>query len=62
MVSVFLFLTYFTEYDNLGDLVAKSCPTLCDPVDCNPPGSSIHGISQARILEWAAIPFTRGSF
>ena len=62
MVSVFLFLTYFTEYDNLGDLVAKLCLTLCDPVDCNPPGSSIHGISQARILEWAAIPFTRGSF
>ena len=33
----------------------------CDPIDCNPPGSSIHGISQARILEWAAIFFSRGS-
>ena len=32
-------------------LVAKSCPTVCDPMDCNPPGSSVHGISQARILE-----------
>ena len=32
------------------------CPTLCDPVDCSPPGSSIHGILQARILEWVAIP------
>ena len=39
----------------LGTLVAQSCPTLCDPVDCSPPGSSVHGISQARILEWGAI-------
>ena len=44
-----------------GGLVAKSCPTSCDPVDCSPPGSSIHGISQARILEWVAISFSRGS-
>ena len=35
--------------------VAQSCPTLCNPVDCSPPGSSIHGILQARILEWVAI-------
>ena len=35
--------------------VAQSCPTLCDPVDCSPPGSSIHGILQTRILEWVAI-------
>ena len=35
--------------------------TLCDPVDCSPPGSPIHGISQARVLEWVAIPFSRGS-
>ena len=35
--------------------VAQSCPTLCDPVDCSPPGSSTHGILQARILEWVAI-------
>ena len=41
--------------------VAQSCPTLCDPVDCSPPGSSIHGILQARILEWVAISFSRGS-
>jgi len=40
-------------------LVAQSCPTLCDPVDCSPPGSSVHGILQARILEWAAISFSR---
>ena len=41
--------------------VAKSCPTLCDPVDCSPPGSSVHGILQARILGWVAISFSRGS-
>ena len=37
-------------------LVAGLCPTLCDPVDCGLPGSSIHGILQARILEWVTIP------
>ena len=36
-------------------------PTLCDPIDCSPPGSSVHGIVQERILEWVAIPFSRGS-
>ena len=41
--------------------VAQSCPTLCDPMDCSPPGSSVHGILQARILEWVAIPFSRVS-
>ena len=40
---------------------AKSCLTLCDPMGCSPPGSSVHGISQARILEWVAISFSRGS-
>ena len=39
--------------------VAQLCPTLCDPVDCSPPGSSVHGILQARILEWVAISFSR---
>ena len=41
--------------------VAQSCLTLCNPVDCSPPGSSIHGILQARVLEWVAISFSRGS-
>ena len=40
----------------------QSCPTLCKPMDCSSPGSSAHGILQARILEWVAIPFSRGSF
>ena len=42
-------------------LVAQSCLTLFDPMDCSPPYSSVHGILQARILEWVAIPFSRGS-
>ena len=37
--------------------VAQSCPTLCDPMDCSPPGSSLHGILQARVVEWVAISF-----
>ena len=41
--------------------ITQSCPTLCDPVDCSPPGSSVHGILQARILEWVAVPSSRGS-
>ena len=37
------------------------CPTLCNPMDCSLPGSSVHGISQAKILEWVAVSFSRGS-
>ena len=42
-------------------LVTKSCLTHCNPMDCRPPGSSVHGILQAKILEWVAIPFSRES-
>ena len=42
--------------------VTQSCPTLCNPMDCSPPGSSGRGILQARILEWVVIPFSRGIF
>ena len=38
--------------------VAQSCPTLSDPMDCSPPGSSVHGIFQARVLKWVAIAFS----
>ena len=38
--------------------VAQPCPTLSDPMDCSPPDSSVHGISQARVLEWGAIAFS----
>ena len=41
--------------------VAQSCLTLCNPMDCSPPGSSVHGILQARIPEWVAMPSSRGS-
>ena len=41
--------------------VAQSCPTLCDPPGLYAPGSSVHGILPARILEWVAVPFSRGS-
>ena len=39
----------------------QSCLTVCDPMDCSPPGSSVHGILQASILEWIAVPSSRGS-
>ena len=42
--------------------VAQSCPTLSDPMDCSLPGSSIHGICQARVLEWGAITFSEYFF
>ena len=42
-------------------LVAQACPTLCNPMDCSLPGSSVHGVFQARILEWVAIFSSRGS-
>ena len=41
--------------------VTQSCPTLCISIDCSPPGSTVHRILQARILEWVAFPFSRGS-
>ena len=44
-----------------GGLVGKSCPTLCNPVNCSLPGFSIHGIFQAKVLKWVAISFSSGS-
>ena len=49
------------QFSESESLVAQSCPTLCNPMDCSPPDSSANGILQARILEWVAIPFSRGS-
>ena len=46
---------------HLKSVVAQSCPTLCDPTDCSLPGSSVHGMLQAGILEWAAMPSSGGS-
>ena len=50
-----LYITYITLFAVLC-LVTHSCPTLCNPMDYSPPGSSVHGILQARILEWVAMP------
>ena len=41
--------------------VSQSCPILCNPMNCSLPGPSVHEILQARILEWIAVPFSRGS-
>ena len=49
------------NYRKVKLLVAPLCPTFVTPMDCNPPGSSVHGISQARILQWVAISFSRVS-
>ena len=47
---------YFRKLHSSESEIAQSCPTLCNPMDCSLPGSSIHGIFQARVLEWIAIP------
>ena len=43
----------------MGNLTAQSCLTLCNPMNCSPTGSSVHEISQARVLEWVAIAFSK---
>ena len=53
---IFIYFSYMYMSE-----VAQLCPTLCDPLDCSLPHSSIHGIFQARVLEWVAISFSRGS-
>ena len=57
-----LVVMYRCEEKNVKILVTQLCLTLCDPMGCSLPGSSVHGILQARILEWVAIPYSRGSF
>ena len=55
------FLTSILIWKQMRAMHAQSCPTLCDPMDCRLPGSSVHGIFQERILEWVAISYSRGS-
>ena len=56
--AVYCHSAYLTYMQSVSECeVTQSCPTLCDPVDCSPPGSSVHGILQTRILEWVAISF-----
>ena len=66
-VRVYLWWIYADVWNSLMDSVGEgeggikslqSCLTLCDPMDCSPPGSSVRGILQARILEWVAISFS----
>ena len=52
---------YYLAYVGVYVLVAQLCLTLYHPMDCSPPGSSVHGILQARILDWVAIPLSKGS-
>ena len=54
IVTVSLWFAWYTK-------LLQSCPTLCNPMDCSPPGSSVHRILQARILEWVAMPSSWGS-
>ena len=57
-------VTFFEKANRnicVGVLVTQWCPTLCDPMDCNQQGSSVHGVLQARILEWVAISFSGSS-
>ena len=66
LVSLFIFSSQHVTYTqclihNSESEVARSCPTLCDPMDCSLPGFSVRGIFQARVLEWVAISFSRGS-
>ena len=56
VLVIYMELSYIYESELLSRV------QLCDPIDYSPPGSSIHGILQARILEWVAMPFSRGSF
>ena len=62
LATIKLTLEYFQTPVKPSVLLAQSCPTLCDTLDCSLPDSSAYGILQARILEWVAIPFSRGSF
>ena len=59
---LWIFLCHVFNYLKVKVLVTQSCLTFCNPMDCTLPGSSVHGILQARILGWVAIPFSRESF
>ena len=60
LFSILSSVTHCLDYISLSE-VSQSCPTLCNPMDCSLPGSSVHGIFQAIVLEWIAISFSRGS-
>ena len=59
--TFFFWIPYSVSLIHVPAKLIQSCPALCDFMDCSPPGSSLHGILQARILEWVAMPSSRGS-
>ena len=59
-ISTVIFFFFFINREKESE-VTQSCPTLCNPMDCSLPGSSVHGIFQSRVLEWVAVFFSRGS-
>ena len=61
LLLISLYYYYFFIINECSVLVALLCLALCDATDCSVPNSSVHGILQAKILEWVAIPFSRGS-
>ena len=61
LLSSVTFIKRLFNSSSLSAIVAQSCLTLCNPMDCSLPGSSVHGILQARLLEWVAFSFSRGS-
>ena len=62
MIAMNLHIISIRRKLNMKMLVSHSCLTHCHPMDCSPPGSSVHGIVQARLVEWVAISFSRGIF
>ena len=66
----FFWIFHYSQFWNIGNkigggvcvLVAQSCPTLCNPIDSSPPGSPVHGILQARTLEWVTISFSKRNY
>ena len=62
ILVILVLISSFVPMVAVYSLAAKLCPTLCDPMDCSPPACSVHGILQARTLEWVAMPYSRGSF
>ena len=57
-----IFFILLNNYVIRLDMHAQSCLTVCDPMDCSPPGSFVHGILRVRILKWVAVPSSRGSY
>ena len=64
LIYIYIYVSAYIQciiYIIVNNEVTQSCLSLCDPIDCSLPGSSVHGVFKARILEWVAISFSRGS-